>query len=100
MSPCCNRLYGVRRSLLATTLVLLPLASPAAALEDPPSFVFMWGSFGSGQGQLASPYGVAVNGGFVYVSDQGNYRVCKFTDSGELVTCWGSFGTGPGQFAG
>jgi len=36
--------------------------------------------------------------GFVYVTDRGNSRVCKFTDSGQFVLSWGSYGTGPGQF--
>jgi DNA-binding beta-propeller fold protein YncE len=36
--------------------------------------------------------------GFVYVSDQYNYRVVKFTKEGQYVTAWGSPGTGPGQF--
>ncbi|RLD10845.1 MAG: hypothetical protein DRI44_05000 [Chlamydiae bacterium] len=36
--------------------------------------------------------------GFVYVSDEWNHRMLKFTFNGTFVTNWGSFGSGPGQF--
>ncbi|MBF0459720.1 MAG: hypothetical protein HQK99_17675, partial [Nitrospirae bacterium] len=58
-----------------------------------------WGSYGSGNGQLNYPDGIAIDSnGYVYVFDSGNYRVQKFTSDGTFVTKWGSAGTGDGQF--
>ena len=42
------------------------------------TFVRMWGSSGSGQGQFSNPWGVAVSGGCVFVADQSNYRIQVF----------------------
>ena len=54
---------------------------------------------GSGNGQFSSPFGVAVDSsGNLYVTDQQNNRVQKFTGDGKYVTQWGSKGSGPGQF--
>jgi DNA-binding beta-propeller fold protein YncE len=36
--------------------------------------------------------------GYLYVSDQNNYRIVKYTTDGDFVTAWGSEGSGPGQF--
>lgn len=43
-------------------------------------------SFGTGPGQVTSPYGVVVSDGFVYVSDTGNDRVQKWTTGNVYVT--------------
>ena len=65
----------------------------------PPPFAFKWGSEGSGDGQFEYPFGVAVDAwGNAYVADWGNYRIQKFTGSGQFITKWGSRGTGDGQF--
>jgi len=45
-----------------------------------------------------SPFGVANDGEFVYVTDSANHRVQKFTLNGVYVSQWGSFGSEPGQF--
>jgi DNA-binding beta-propeller fold protein YncE len=36
----------------------------------------------------------------VYVTDNFNNRVQKFTSTGGFVTAWGGSGSGPGQFDG
>ena len=38
--------------------------------------------------------------GYVYVPDQGNNRIQKFTADGTFITLWGSKGSGNGQFNG
>ena len=61
------------------------------------TFVRMWGSSGSGQGQFQNPVGVAVSGGCVFVCDNGNDRLQVFTLDGTFVRMWGSSGSGQGQ---
>jgi DNA-binding beta-propeller fold protein YncE len=61
--------------------------------------VRQWGSPGSGNGQFYYPASVAVDAsGFVYVADQVNQRIQKFTGTGAYLTQWGSYGYGDGQF--
>ena len=46
------------------------------------------------------PNSVAVdNNGYVYVADEYNHRIQKFTSDGQLVTKWGGYGSEDGQFA-
>ncbi len=62
-------------------------------------FADTWGSFGSADGQFASPRGVAVNAsGEVYVADTGNDRVVQLDRDGRFIRSWGGTGTGDGQF--
>ncbi|MBI4287202.1 MAG: SBBP repeat-containing protein [Chloroflexi bacterium] len=59
----------------------------------------VWGSYGNGDGQFSGPYGVALDSlGSVYVADQWNHRIQKFSNSGRFLTKWGSYGSGDGQF--
>jgi DNA-binding beta-propeller fold protein YncE len=63
--------------------------------EEPPVLVLQWGSSGSGAGQFNDPWHIAVDdSGFVYVADNRNARIQKFTDDGTYVTAFGSFATG------
>ncbi len=101
-SPChgaARRAAGRRRlpasTILAAALVLALAPSAFASI----GFVTKWGSQGSGDGQLARPYGVATDSsGNVYVADFDNSRVQKFSSSGTFLTKWGSFGSADGQF--
>lgn len=73
----------------------------ASSLFRPPASVNEWGTFGTGDGEFKSPYGVAVDGnGYVYVADLNNDRVQKFTSDGEFMLKWGSPGSGAGEFNG
>ena len=64
-------------------------------------FVTKWGSLGTGDGEFNFPIGVEVdNLGYVYVTDDYNDRIQKFTSSGDFVAEWGIYGTGDGQFSG
>jgi DNA-binding beta-propeller fold protein YncE len=65
-----------------------------------PSGTLLWKRIyarGSGQGQLNQPYGVAVRGNLLYVSDMGNNRISVFDLNGAFQGTFGSAGTGNGQ---
>jgi hypothetical protein len=63
------------------------------------TFIAKWGSFGSGDGQFKSPYGVDIDGdGNVYVAEFGSSRVQKLSSNGTFLTMWGSYGSENGQF--
>ncbi|MBU6287915.1 MAG: 6-bladed beta-propeller, partial [Chloroflexi bacterium] len=60
-----------------------------------------WGSKGNGTTQFSGAAGLALDGsGNVYVADQGNGRILKFSGRGEPSTSWrvGGKGTAAGQF--
>jgi sugar lactone lactonase YvrE len=60
-----------------------------------------WGRTGSGDGELRNPGGLCFGpDGTLYVADQVNRRVLRYTPEGKLVGKWGEYGTGPGQFGG
>lgn len=61
-----------------------------------------FGGPGSGNGQFASPGGIAIEPvtNNIVVADYGNNRVQIFGDGGNYLAQFGSPGTGPGQFDG
>jgi hypothetical protein len=60
-----------------------------------------FGSFGSGDGQFDSPFGVAISRfGDIVVSDFSEDRIQVFDRAGEFRTSFGSLGSGEGQFRG
>ena len=68
-------------------------------LDKNNNYLTQWGSYGTGNGQFFSAYGIAVDrSNNVYVSDLNN-RVEKFDSGGNYLTQWGSFGSGNGQFS-
>ena len=68
------------------------------------NFLRKWGSQGTGDGEFNGPAGIAAGPstssgeGFIYVVEQHNARVQKFTSDGAFLGKWGSQGSGPGQF--
>lgn len=63
------------------------------------ALVTQWGSAGSGDGQFAKPFSVAVDGsGHVFVSDWELSRITEFTGDGTFIRKWGEPGSGNGQF--
>jgi DNA-binding beta-propeller fold protein YncE len=57
------------------------------------------GTRGSGENQLISPYGVALDGkGNVVIADTGNHRIQVFDYNGKHIRTFGSEGNGDGQF--
>ncbi len=64
-----------------------------------PAVVDVWGSGGSGSGELTRPTGIAVSrDGTVFVADTGNDRIQAFSSSGAFLWTFGSSGEGPGEF--
>ncbi len=82
-----------RTSLLLTLVAALAFAaialSSVAAADQIP--VSRFGTTGSGDAQLRTPGGIAVDPstGDIYVADTGNNRVDKFSASGEFLRAWG-----------
>jgi len=69
------------------------------------TFVRAFASAGAGPGQLNRPWHIALDpAGNVYVADQNNSRVVKFSPDGTFLTMWGrnggdgSAGSGDGEF--
>ena len=81
--------------VLVAAAFLLSAAPAAAAFGPLPG----WGGFGAQPGELKYPSGVAVDqAGNVYVADQLNHRIQKFTAAGEFIDEWGGLGSGDGEF--
>jgi DNA-binding beta-propeller fold protein YncE len=84
----------VRRAFLLAPL-LVALALPVSAHGY--TFAGKWGSTGSAAGQFNKPLNVALDpAGNVYVADQDNGRVQKFTADGNFLTKFGDT-AGPGH---
>ncbi len=69
--------------------------------DGAPAFAGQFGSSGSGDGQLSKPQGVAVDPGGahdVFVADDDNHRVQRFSAAGLYEAQVGSFGSGDAQF--
>jgi len=80
----------------------IKLYRPASFYEDPPQFLTKWGSSGScGDGDLCYPVSIATDGsGNVFVGNQNNHRVQKFTGNGGFISTWGTYGAGDSQVDG
>ena len=58
-----------------------------------------FGTYGSGEGQLNSPRGLALDGeGYILVADCRNHRIQMFTEHGTFLEAVGSKGSGHLQF--
>ena len=58
-----------------------------------------WGERGSAPGQFNGPAGIAIDPqDNIYIADQHNNRVQKFSADGEYISGWGEPGSGDGQF--
>ena len=68
-------------------------------LKPDGSTMSRFGSSGSRDGQFSSPEGVAVWGDSVYVCDNSNRRIQKFSTSGTFISKFGENGSGEGQFS-
>ncbi len=75
--------------------------SPAANSETiyPPAFSFVFGSEGTGNGQLHQPGGIAIDSsGNLWIVDADNNRIEKFSSSGTWIASYGKTGSGEVQF--
>jgi hypothetical protein len=62
-------MYNSQLTLLVALLTVVIASFPALA-EDPPTFLLMWGSEGSGNGEFSYPMAAACDShGYVYVAD-------------------------------
>ena len=58
------------------------------------------GGYGSGDNQFYSPAGIAIKGDVMYVTDESNHRVQKFSISRRsFISKFGANGSGDGQFS-
>lgn len=63
------------------------------------TYLFQFGSVGTGNGQFQYAQDVAVGpSGDIYVVDYSNHRVQKFSSTGTYLSQWGSYGGADGQF--
>ncbi|MBF0452130.1 MAG: hypothetical protein HQK75_15620 [Candidatus Magnetomorum sp.] len=56
-----------------------------------------WGNYGADNAQFKGPNSIVVHDAFVYVTDENNHRIQKFTTSGQWVASWGNYGVEDGQ---
>lgn len=84
--------------VVALTAALAAITTTARAEI---TYLDKWGTSGSGDGQFYYPTDAAVDSaGNVYVTDEGNNRIEKFTATGTFLSAWGTAGAGNGQFSG
>ncbi len=71
----------------------------ASVAVSPPVYLASFGSEGSGSGQFKHPFGAAIDAsGNVWVVDQEDDRIEKFSSSGSFLAAYGTEGSGEKQF--
>jgi tripartite motif-containing protein 71 len=97
-----KRMLSAKKSTSALVALILSCALCSVCVvyaQDGYSFVKMWGSQGTSDGQFTNPLSIAADlGGNIYVVDSSNNRVQKFFANGTFITKWGIQGSAPGQF--
>ena len=72
----------MKQCCLVARVVAIALAAallPASASTQAPAYITQWGTYGTGDGQLNLPFGIAVvASGNVYVTEYGNNRIQVF----------------------
>src|SRR5438034_858644 len=102
MSLPSSLLFWRSSAVLLSILLLLTWPQPAHAqcsAAAASAYLFQFGSFGAGNGQLYNPVGVAVNAASnIIVADSLNNRIEVFDANGNYLSQFGSLGAGNGQF--
>jgi DNA-binding beta-propeller fold protein YncE len=103
-----NRLFNAsRRSMFANiysrrirgSLTLLRLHSALSTQHSAFRFDMYFGSYGKGAGEFNSPGCMAVDeGSNLYISDELNHRVQKFSKDGKFILSFGGYGSMDGRF--
>lgn len=95
------RQHRARLATAGLVAFALSLSLPLPARAEGYRFLRQWGASGTANGEFYHPRALAFDAaGNLYVSDQDNNRVQKFTREGAFLAKWGAEGTGPGQFDG
>jgi hypothetical protein len=71
-----------------------------AVYDETGKLVRDWGKKGGADGEFWQPGGIVIVGNQLYVADQCNHRVQRFTLDGKYLAKWGAHGSAPGQFGG
>jgi len=61
-------------------------------------FKFTFGTYGSGNQQMAAPLGIRIYSNTVWIADSGNNRILKLNLAGGYLGKFGTGGSGNGQF--
>jgi DNA-binding beta-propeller fold protein YncE len=92
--------FRVQARVAACVGAIVLLVQISQAQAQTYSFVFQFGSYGSGDGQFNGPDSVAVDAAAnIYVADRLNNRIQVFDSQGNFLLKFGSLGSGDGQFA-
>jgi len=59
--------------------------------------ITQWGKYGTEKNQFKGPNNITIHNNNVYVTDENNHRIQKFSTSGEWIDSWGSYGVDDGQ---
>jgi len=80
--------------LISITLVCSSLCVSPLAFSSNGTFITKWGEYGSKDGQMRTPAGIALDQeGNVYVTDTTNNRIQVFSSNGTFITKWGEYGS-------
>lgn len=75
--------------LLGIVFCILFFIFPSEANAE--NALYSWGSSGRGVAEFDKPWGIAIDSkNNVYVVDNNNHRVQKFTNTGNFISSWGS----------
>ena len=94
-------LYGctsVARDAQGNIWAAAPSENAVYKFSSSGTLLLKFGTLGSAPGQLNTPYGVAVRGNRVFVSELNNARVSAFDLNGVFQGSFGTRGSGHGQF--
>ncbi len=95
LSSSCRGIPILKLSFI-TVLSLLFATMPNVGAVSAQTFLFKFGSFGTGEGQFSAPSDLSVDSSDnIYVVDTNNFRIQKFDKDGKFLRMWGfgvSFG--------